>query len=184
MKPAKTSYLLTTATEIATGQHQEHLMSATRLYHRLEFQKAPPRRAMTEEQREEGSIETLYEEIRRVKRAVIAMTIFAVACVMVSLGTLLGSKTEERAMATMSSELTKRVNKLTAEVALKDARFQSSKGVMQNAGKLEDLLAIQQVIDRYALVELHNGNSQGKTGDEVRREACDQLAKSALPCIP
>ena len=139
---------------------------------------------MTDQHKSETAGEYLIDEMRRVKRAVITMTLFAAICVLVGLGALLGGKREVAALADSNADLTKRVNKLTAEVALKDARFLASKGVMEHAGKLGDLLDIQATIDNYAIVELHNGNSQGKTGDEVRREACAQLTASGRPCIP
>lgn len=143
-----------------------------------------PRRAMTNEQREVPDIELLFEEVRKVRRVAVAMTVFAAACVLIGLGVLVGGKRETDALAELNAELTKRVNKLTAEVSLKDARFQASKALVEQTGRLKDLLTIQRVLDDYARDELHNGNTVGKTGDEVRREACDRLAAEGYPCLP
>lgn len=91
---------------------------------------------------------------------------------------------ESRILAQANSELTHRNNKLRAEVAVRDARFQASKGILRGGGELEKLLAIQAIIDRYALEHLTNGDSSVKTADDVRREACSVLAASGYACVP
>lgn len=91
---------------------------------------------------------------------------------------------EVRLLTQGTSDLTRRVNKLRAEVAIRDARFLASKGVVQNGGELPKLLAIQAVIDRYALEHLRNGDAEDKTSDDVRREVCDVLSKAGYPCVP
>jgi hypothetical protein len=153
----------------------------TGIYHTMTL----PRQGLRDDApQEEMTLPALFDEIKSVRRVGVIMTIFAAVCVLVGLGAMLGGKRELNALADMNAELTKRANKLTAEVALKDARFQASKGVMGQAGRLADLMAIQAAIDRYALEELHNGNAQAKTADEVRREACDRLARDGFACSP
>lgn len=95
------------------------------------------------------------------------------------------AKSEQLAKLTeANTDLTKRVNKLRAEVALRDARFQASKGIAQKGGRIEELLTVQAIIDRYALEHLRNGDSEGKTADDVRREVCHELEQAGYPCLP
>lgn len=125
----------------------------------------------------------LADQLRTLRRVGLVMCLLSAAGVILAVGALLGDKREVAALAKSNYELTQRVNRLTAEVALKEARFQAAKGLMQGTDKLASLLTIQQVLDRYALEELHNGNSQGKTADDVRREACERLSGAGFPCL-
>lgn len=95
------------------------------------------------------------------------------------------AKSEQLAGVTESNtELTRRLNRLRGELALRDARFLASKGVVQKGGRLEDLLAIQGILDRFAIERLKNGAAQEMISDDVRREACVELERAGYSCIP
>jgi cell division protein FtsB len=94
------------------------------------------------------------------------------------------SNESNRTLTETNKDLTLRVNKLRSEIAIRDARFQASKSVVNGTGKLNDLLAIQGVLDAYASEMLRNGNGHDKTTDDVRREACERLRVAGYPCMP
>jgi len=91
---------------------------------------------------------------------------------------------EVRLLTRLNGEQSRRINKLRAEVAIRDARFQASKGVTRHGDALAGLLAIQGVVDRFALERLRNGDAEGLTSDDVRREVCAELARAGYPCVP
>lgn len=95
------------------------------------------------------------------------------------------AKSEQLIKVTQSNtELTRRMNRLRGELALRDARFQASKGVAQKGGQITDLLTIQAIIDRFALERLKNGEAQEMIADDIRREVCSELERAGYPCLP
>ena len=114
----------------------------------------------------------------------VAMILVALLAVVLSAGVLLSDRGEVVALARANQELSHRSNRLRAEVAVRDARFQASKGLARGSSFGDDLAAIQAVVDRYALDNLRNGGAEGKTSDDVRREVCDALATAGFPCAP
>jgi cell division protein FtsB len=154
---------------------------------------------------DEAVIESLIEKIatdaevtekltRRVELVVwvaIAMLVLAALSVVIRLVNYYGLRADVVArsqevltLTETNADLSHRVNKLRAEVAIRDARFQASKGVLKDKRELDGLLTIQSIVDEYALAQLNNGNAAGKTSDDVRREVCAQLSSRGYPCVP
>lgn len=161
------------------AQPKKEAARVTAIYHRFPFM-APTRPDTAEpDTAPVQTLPALFDEVKTLRRAVVAMLVFSAASIALSAVVLLGGR-ELRAL----DELTLRINKLRMEVAIRDARFQASKGVMETTGRLPDLLKIQEVIDRFALKELGNGAASEKTSEEVRREVCDRLGAEGFPCVP
>lgn len=114
----------------------------------------------------------------------VAMLLVALLAVVLSTSLLLSGRGELSDLTRANQDLTHRNNKLRAEVAVRDARFQAAKGLARSSSVEAGLLAIQGVVDRYALNNLRNGDAAEKTSDDVRREVCDELAAAGFPCAP
>lgn len=159
---------------------------------------------MSAENRGDAAFEALVEQMaaevdvrRHVKRRLdlliwiaVAMLTLAAVSVVVRMINYYGLRQEVsiraevvRSLTATTSELTRRNNKLRAEVAIRDARFQASKGIVGGGEVLRQLLAVQEIVDRYALEHMRNGIND-KTADDVRREVCDELAAAGFKCVP
>lgn len=114
----------------------------------------------------------------------VGMLLLASAAVVLASGATLSDRSEFSTLTRANYDLTQKNNKLRAEVAMRDARFQAAKGAARSAGVEQALHGIQEVVDRYALENLRNGAATEKTADDVRREVCGRLAAEGWPCVP
>lgn len=114
-----------------------------------------------------------------------AVLMTALLAVILTIGVLLSDKSEFDTVTKANYELSRRNNRLRAEMGLNQAKLMALKGALRRMGREDTLTAIQQIADRYASAAFQNGTADEKTQDDVRREACDAVGAAGLePCAP
>jgi len=114
-----------------------------------------------------------------------AVLLTALLAVILTVGVLLSDKSEFDTLTKTSYELSRRNNRLRAEMGLNQARLMALRGELRKIGREDVLISIQQATDQYARTQFQNGATDDKTQDDVRREACEAVGAGGLgPCVP
>jgi len=128
--------------------------------------------------------ESLNRKMSIVVWGAVGSLIFCIVCLVLVITVYYSLKEDNAELAQTNAELVTQNHKKNLEIAMRDARFQASKGLVGESGVRDDLIKIQYLIDQYASRSLRNGSTREMTSDDVRREVCEVLSREGYNCAP